>query len=84
MVVVKSPYTGAADKAVNLVGCKSPHHQCLGPSSQAASRLPGPLRTGLESFPSSGSSHSNASLEETRFRYDKTLTMNPVMALWMK
>jgi hypothetical protein len=23
-------YTGAADKAVNLVGCKSPHHQLPG------------------------------------------------------
>ena len=26
--LLKNPdYTGAADKAVNLVGCKSPHHQ---------------------------------------------------------
>ncbi len=25
-----SDYTGAADKAVNLVGCKSPHHQLPG------------------------------------------------------
>src|SRR5215831_9915920 len=77
-------YTGAADKAVNLVGCKFPHHQLPElPSSQAASRLPGPLRTGRESFPSSGSSPSNASCEETRFRYVKTLAMNPVMALRM-
>jgi hypothetical protein len=28
---VKNPdFTGAADKAVNLVGCKSPHHQLPG------------------------------------------------------
>src|SRR6266576_4644606 len=54
------------------------------PSSQAALRPPGPLRTGRESFPSPSSSHSNASLEETRFRNGKTLTMNPVMALGMK
>src|SRR5882762_3458616 len=26
----ESRYTGAADKAVNLVGCKSPHHQLPG------------------------------------------------------
>ena len=25
-----SSFTGAADKAVNLVGCKSPHHQLPG------------------------------------------------------
>src|SRR5262252_6117878 len=29
--LLKNPdYTGAADKAVNLVGCKSPHHQLPG------------------------------------------------------
>ena len=29
--LVKHPhYAGAADKAVNLVGCKSPHHQLPG------------------------------------------------------
>jgi hypothetical protein len=44
----------------------------------------GPLRTGREGFPSPSSSPSNASLEETRFRNGKTLTMNPVMALGMK
>jgi hypothetical protein len=60
-----------------------PSITCL-PSSQAALRLPGPLRTGRESFPSSGSSPSNASQRETRFRYGHTLTMNPVMALRMK
>jgi hypothetical protein len=39
----------------------SPHTtNCLGPSSQAALRLPGPLRTGRESVLSSGSSPSNA------------------------
>jgi len=54
------------------------------PSSQAALRPPGPLRTGREGFPSPSSSPSNASLEETRFRNEKTLTMNPVMALGMK
>jgi len=54
------------------------------PSSQAALRPPGPLRTGREGFPSPSSSPSNASLEETRFRNGKTLTMNPVMALGMK
>jgi hypothetical protein len=25
-----NPHCGAADKAVNLVGCKSPHHQLSG------------------------------------------------------
>ena len=45
---------------------------------------PGPLRTGRDSFPSSGSSTSNASLRETRFGYRKTEAMNPVMALGMK
>ena len=54
------------------------------PSSQAALRPPGPLRTGRESFPSPSSSPSNASLEETRFRNGETLTMNPVVALGMK
>jgi hypothetical protein len=54
------------------------------PSSQAALRPPGPLRTGREGFPSPSSSPSNASLGETRFRNRKTLTMNPVMALGMK
>jgi hypothetical protein len=54
------------------------------PSSQAALRPPGPLRTGRESFPSPSSSPSNASLEEKRFRNGKALTMYPVMALWMK
>jgi signal transduction histidine kinase len=45
------------------------------PSSQAALRPPGPLRTGREGFPSPSSSPSNASLEETRFRNGKTLTI---------
>jgi len=54
------------------------------PSSRAALRPPGPLRTGRESFPSPSSSPSNASLKETRFRNGNTLTMNPVMALGMK
>ena len=61
---------------------RRPHERV--PSSQAALRPPGPLRTGRESFPSPSSSPSNASLKETRFRNGKTLTMNPVMALWMK
>src|SRR5882762_3420054 len=54
------------------------------PSSRAALRPPGPLRTGREGFPSPSSSPSNASGKETRFRNGKTLTMNPVMALGMK
>ena len=54
------------------------------PSSRAALRPPGPLRTGREGLPSPSSSPSNASLGETRFRNGKTLTMNPVMALGMK
>ena len=54
------------------------------PSGRAASRLPSPLRTGRDSFPSPSSSPSNASIEETRFRDGKTLAMNPVMALRMK
>ena len=76
---------GAVDNAANLARCKSLRRQLpVLPSSQAALRLPGPLRTGRESFPSSGSSPSNASQRETRFRYGHTLTMNPVMALRMK
>jgi hypothetical protein len=38
------------------------------PSSQAALRPPGPIRTGREGFPSHSSSPPNASVEETRFR----------------
>ena len=54
------------------------------PSGQAALRPPGPLRTGREGFPSPSSSPSNASVEETRLRNGKTLTVDPVMALGMK
>jgi hypothetical protein len=54
------------------------------PSSQAALRPPGLLRTGREGFPSPSSSPSNASVEETRLQNGKTLTMDPVMALRMK
>jgi hypothetical protein len=45
---------------------------------------PGPLRTGLDGFPSSGSSTSNAARNRTRFGNRKTQVMNPVMALGMK
>jgi hypothetical protein len=31
-----------------------------------------------------GTSPANASLRETRLRYGKVLTVNPVVALWMK
>jgi hypothetical protein len=54
------------------------------PSSWTTLRSPSPLRTGHDSFPSSGSSTSNASFGETRFRDGKMLAMNPVMALGMK
>src|SRR5438132_6264718 len=63
---------------------QSANPKALLPSSQAALRPPGPLRTGREGFPSPSSSPSNASLGETRFRNGKTLTVNPVMALGMK
>ena len=45
---------------------------------------PSPLRTGRDSFPSSGSSTSKRLLAETRFGNRKTQAMNPVMALGMK
>src|ERR1700756_2569234 len=57
--------------------CPADALRLLVPSSQAALRPPGPLRTGREGFPSPSSSPSNASGEETRFRNGKTLTMNP-------
>jgi len=56
----------------------------LTPSSRTPLLGPGPLRTGRETFASSGSSPSNASFRETRFRYGKMLAVNPVVALWMK
>jgi hypothetical protein len=56
----------------------------IGPSSRPPLLGASPLRTGRESFPSSGSSPSNASFRETRFRYGKMLAMNPVVALWME
>jgi len=55
-----------------------------GPSSRTPSLGPGPLRTGRDSFPSSGSSTSNACLRVTRFGNGKMQVMNPVMALGMK
>ena len=55
----------------------------LTPSSRTPLLGPGPLRTGRETFASSGSSPSNASFRETRFRYGKMLAVNPVVALWM-
>jgi hypothetical protein len=79
-----NPQTAAANERFcePIVGYSSIIRQ---PSSvRAASRLPSPLRTGRESFPSPGSSPANASLRETRFRNVKTLTMNPIMALGMK
>ena len=58
------------------------------PHFLSSSRTPllgsSPLRTGRETFASSGSSTSNASLKETRFGHRKPLAMNPVMAPWMK
>ena len=72
------PRNGNVQFETNLPSCAKL------PSSQATLRPPGPLRTGRESFLSPSSSPSNASLEETRFRNGKTLTMNPVMALGMK
>jgi hypothetical protein len=54
------------------------------PSSRTPLLGPSPLRTGRETFASSGSGPSNASFRETRFRYGKMLAMNPVVALWVK
>ena len=45
---------------------------------------PGPLRTGRDSFLSSGSSPSERLRTETRFGNRKTQAMNPVMALRVK
>lgn len=54
-------------------------------SSSRTGLLPSsPLRTVHESFPSHSSSPSNASVGETRFRDRNALTVNLVMALWMK
>jgi hypothetical protein len=54
------------------------------PSSQPPLLGAGPLRTGRDSFPASGSGPANASLRETRLWNGKTLAVNPVVALWMK
>ena len=54
------------------------------PSSQPPLLGAGPLRTGRDSFPSSGSGPSNASCRETRMCYGKALAVNPVVALWVK
>src|SRR5258707_6657726 len=54
------------------------------PSSRTGLLPSSPLRTVHESFPSHSSSPSNASFGETRFRDRNALTVNPVMALWMK
>ena len=71
-------------------GCanKRPSGSVRGATSKPSSRtglLPSsPLRTVHESFLSHSSSPSNASFGETRFRDRNALTVNPVMALWMK
>jgi hypothetical protein len=52
--------------------------------SQAPLLGPGPLRTGRDGFPSSGSSTSDAPVGETRLGNRKTQAMNPVMAIGMK
>src|ERR1700682_6331902 len=57
-----------------------PTNTRLLPSSQAALRPPGPLRTGREGFPSSSSSPSNATLVESGFETGKTRAMKPVRA----
>ena len=54
------------------------------PSSQPPLLGAGPLRTGRDSFPASGSGPANASFRETRWWNGKTLAVNPVVALWMK
>ena len=54
------------------------------PSSRTGLLPSSPLRTVHESFRSHSSSPSNASFGETRFRDRNALTVNPVMALWMK
>jgi hypothetical protein len=54
------------------------------PSSRPPLLGASPLRTGRDSFLSSGSGPSNASFRETRFRYGNMLAMNPVVALWME
>jgi hypothetical protein len=75
--------TSAGASAVNTYRVAGPH--CWGPpSSQPPLLGAGPLRTGRESFQSSGSGPSNAPIEGTRLRYEKTLAVNPVVALWMK
>jgi SAM-dependent methyltransferase len=86
-IIEREPYAPEVEyqsRRAYIFARKPDSHKASLPSSQAALRPPGPLRTGRESFPSPSSSPSNASLEETRFRNGKTLTMNPVMALGMK
>src|SRR5260370_34812512 len=56
----------------------------IAPSSQTPLLGPGPLRTVHASFPAHSSSTANASFRETRLGYGKVLTVNPVVALWMK
>ena len=69
-----------------LRGAEGPHPPQLAvqPSSQAPLLGPGPLRTVHASFPAHSSSPANASFRETRLRYGKVLTVNPVVALRMK
>ena len=54
------------------------------PSSRTPLLGPSPLRTVHASFLAHSSSPANASLRETRLRYEKTLAVNPVVALRMK
>jgi hypothetical protein len=63
---------------------KSKSYGQTGRSSSRTGLLPSsPLRTVHESFPSHGSSPSNAS-EEARFGNGHTLVMDGTVALWMK
>src|SRR5215469_1288174 len=64
----------AKNDSVAYCGTTRPEqHEWWLPSSPPPLLGASPLRTGRESFPSSGSSPSNASQRETRFRYGETL-----------
>jgi len=79
-------YLAATDiaRSRRLAGVSSPGHAPQGSGSGTPLLGPSPLRTGRDSFPSSGSSTSNASLRRRGSGNSKTQAVDPVMALGMK
>jgi hypothetical protein len=81
---IAGPSEIAAEFAHRAIGLGGATDYLLVRSSGRTRLLPSsPLRTVLESFPSHGSSPSNAS-RETRFGNGQILVMDGAVALWMK